>query len=749
MFFKKRNKVYLLTLITSIFIGGVLRFIGIIPGYPPYHADEGVSYSQATAMILEHSLDPKHGYGNPYNYPILVPLINAILFLSFFLPLRFAQIVLWLIVGLISQVNGITAKTLVNNEVYRGVTILIFGEHNINSLYWSRFITALFGTMIILMTYLLSRKLFKSYLVAVLSALFVSINYREVLNSHLGLPDIYNCFFLLLSLYLIILLWERATRKHYFLAGIGIALYFSTKLQIFTIFPLFFVLFLFFIKNKNWQERFKFLISRNLLILILTTISVILILNIFLIIHWNEARQQIGYTALKYRYGRSTLDFYPISYIYHIGIGKIASFLCVLGIFLGLFYKFFPTALLLTVILPFFWFMVYFTGGGFYTRNFITIIPLLLIFSSLAVVLITGGIKKYNNFFSLTFFCLLIILISQESVKNSIWIPIEYSKKWHFVKVQEWVDKNIPQDSIIASHPTMILSRNKFTLANEENPEDYIIAEMQDKKIQWVIINLDWINVSYYWWMVQDTGKSVLFWERPDIILENNPVTKMTQELKRYVAFETLSPWQAPQSNFLVVKIPPKIDFTKGILKYQNSFDTPNNDWIAMNDGFGNLSNFSWDGQVGNIKKGSLKIDSNGGAFYSQRFVSNKIPIEGHKLYKITGMLLSSKKIDQKDKESLIGIDFLSQNGKYITSALSSRLVGGNYWTEKELVVVSPKDARYIQIFFQTGSFKIASYWLDDVEVWQSDGIVDNDSDYIKSGYDPITHLFPYSHGGM
>ena len=42
--------------ISIIILSVVIRFIGINPGYPPYHSDDGISYSAASSMIVNGNL---------------------------------------------------------------------------------------------------------------------------------------------------------------------------------------------------------------------------------------------------------------------------------------------------------------------------------------------------------------------------------------------------------------------------------------------------------------------------------------------------------------------------------------------------------------------------------------------------------------------------------------------------------------------------------------------------------------------
>src|SRR3989339_1287064 len=72
------NKMLLAILVLAL----ALRFVGVYPGYHPYHSDEGMSYSSAIEMIRNLNLDPGR-----YDYPSLVPIIHSILYVVLFIPL--------------------------------------------------------------------------------------------------------------------------------------------------------------------------------------------------------------------------------------------------------------------------------------------------------------------------------------------------------------------------------------------------------------------------------------------------------------------------------------------------------------------------------------------------------------------------------------------------------------------------------------------------------------------------------------
>lgn len=729
-----RNKILALVLTLALF----LRIGGIIPGYSPFHSDEGISYSQGAAIISERSLDPQHGYGFRYNYPIVVPLVNAIAYLIFFIPANTLISILLIILELLLKGLNINTLNLVNNDDLRSLSTFIFGLNNIKALYWARILTALFGTGVVYLVYETAKKLF-NFQIALVAAFFVAVNYRQVLNSHIGLPDIYNAFFLLLALLSIINFWKKQNLANCLKMSLAISVYFSTKLQLFALPPLFIVLMLTLIKNRKKLFLIPFVVSFVLFCLLFNSI---------LLMHFKEAMDQIGYTALKYRYGAMMLDFYPLSYLYHIGIGQALSVLFIVGVVLSL--AFFPisSVILLSIIIPFFVTMIYLTGGGFYTRNFVTITPLVLLFSAVPVYYLYVLFNENYQKISKIIIVICILLVSFSNLKSSFIIVKEYSKQWNFQIVKDWINKNIPENEIVYTHPEVLLPNKKFKVIFGSNPEDYSLATLREKKAQWAIVDLDYLNRSLLWWMSQNTRTSLRLWNRPDLVLLNDPITKIVSELKNYVVFEELNPWEAPESNFMIIKVPPILSVTdsdKMDLIYQEPFDKYS--WYAENDGFGNITNFSWDQTKGFGKPGSLKVGVNSGLYFSQRFISPILPINKYKSIKISGMISSSEKITEKNKGCFLGIDFLDVNHGYLSSSLSGYFLGKD-WERLEIISPVPVKAGFIRIFFQPFSLNFSSYWLDDVFV---SGLAkaDPQDGYIPTQFNPINHLFYFSHGGM
>ena len=200
------KKINLVVFSLIILVASILRFVGSNPGYPPYHSDDGISYSAASSMIVNGNLDPLR-----YDYPTMTPLTNYIFYKTFFIPLEWSKFLIRNVLNYPVGYLEIPNDPIKLHDFFYRETL---GDSWINALFWGGYVTGLFGVLVVVATFFIARRLYSTR--AGLIALFlVAINYRHVLNSHLGLPDIYNAFYLLLSFWFTLNVFEKPTGKNY------------------------------------------------------------------------------------------------------------------------------------------------------------------------------------------------------------------------------------------------------------------------------------------------------------------------------------------------------------------------------------------------------------------------------------------------------------------------------------------------------------------------------------------------------
>lgn len=731
-----------LILIILVF-AATLRFIGIYPGHDAYHADEPIIWSSALQMIIDNTLDPGR-----YDYPPVSMYINYIFFKIFFIPLS------WVIFYL-SRVSQIVDGTLQLNmsalEAKRTFHTFIIGSRGVNAMYWSRYITALFSIGNVFLIYVLGEKLF-SKKVGLIAAVFLTFNFRQVLNSHITLPDIYNSFFLILSLITTTNLWKRPTRANYLISGLVAGVCYSTKYQIFSLFPL--LLTHFYIAYRD-KRRVKDLVKQKIPLSFCAFLLTILVLNPFFFINFEDAIHWILSVSSKYGLGVFKINLYPVADLYHFDYGFLESALLVLGIFVGLRKYFQQTLLILSVVMPFAFVFLYYSSGGFYARNFITITPEVLLLSALGLWGIYSITSKFiPRVFNQVFFLVSLIFIILVPARNAIISSYFYTKPWNYNVLSEWLYENLPSNTKIAAHPfdpptgAPPLQKTEFEINGS-----YSMAEHKENGAEYALINMGWAGNPFYWWMNYGIGDAELFWNKPTELLRNFYHGIAIEEMLKYRIFAISKPWQAPDNGLVVVKFPvwPSVEF----LKVKNySFDKDIEGW-QVRDATPGGATYVFEPEVGNLSKGSTLFVP-GRARFPTRAASPVIPVVSGHLYKISGFLKSESKLTLKERDGFIRADFYKEGVNIseigLQSSVSSRVYGDNNWVKKEITILAPDDANFLVVGFQISNVGLANkFWIDDVEVEESKDVVDDPTTKTPYAKDIIYPdlLYPNSHGNL
>ena len=741
-----QNKILSLILAVAL----ALRFVGVYPGYHIYHSDEGMSYSSAIEMIRNLNIDPTR-----YDYPSVVPLINMISFVIFFIPLFITK-------NLIFSPEDLPTKGKNIIELWQQVVIQ---NQQTDVLFWGRFVTALFGVGVVLLTYLLAKSLFKDRKISLIAAFLVAVNFREVLNSHLGLPDIYNAFFLLLSLLSLSNLLKSPSRKNYIFSGIAVALFFSVKYQVYTI-PVFILTHACIVwqKTKN-KEFFKLLLNflnRDFLISIFIIPIIVLILNPYHFIHWDKFQDINSYNLLKYKVGIKVFNFYPISYLYHIGIGQLISYSVLLGVIFSLLKYKFRSLILLIPTAIFFLIFTYYTGGGYYIRNFVSITPLLLILAAVFLVLFWDYFaQKINLNKYLVTLCLAVsaIFVSWNQIENSFITAKYFTKPWGYLEAHDFASLNIPENSNIVSHPWDKYPRDKnLNVIPLEPSTTFSIPEMRDEGANFGFINLDWLSLSSYWWMNKSTKESLDFWEKPNDLLRNTDMAVAAREVGSFSIAEFVKPWQAPDMNIIIIKVPPKTKIQNKVLQSNFSFNTENDlsGWTLIDGDEGKASRIYFDPETGKSSTGSLKFKSGARYFPIIRAVSAIFPVEQSKAIILEGWIRSGSLLDKKSRDGVLRIDFYESDPgqvnlrtKSLASNVSPRFFGSADWTKLELTAIPPKKAKFMTVGVQVNGN--TDFWFDDISLYHSvENIEDPRTEPPFIDYQiPDDILFPYSQGAL
>lgn len=526
-------------LVCILVIAGVLRFVGTNPGYNKYHSDEGISYSAAVSMIKNESLDPLR-----YDYPAVTPLVNYLTFRAIFIPIAWEK---YYLTHLGEIVDG-KLKLPLDSESYKRVfQVEILGEREVNAIFWGRYTTALLSLGSVWLVYLLGKKLFGKW-VGIMAAMFLAVNFRSVTNAHIGLPDTYNAFFLLLSLVLSAQLFVKRKKREYLLAGVGVGLSMAVKYQFFGIFPL--LLAHFWAGKVGWRKK---MVDAKFMMAFAAAGFVFVLVNPYALIKLEETLGWLSLINIKYAMGRKILNVYAVSYLYHIAIGSVIVGLILVGLVRGVFSKWRGVIFLFCFLVPFMYMTLYYSNGGFYVRNFVTVMPLLMLLAALGYVALVNLVKPGSMRAVVVAASLPVVL--WPSLINSAINSYFYTKPWNYDLILSGATEKLEEGDVVVAHPfdplPAYVERMPF-LAEER----YSLAEFREDGADYALVNMDWAANNFYGWMNTDFNEGLKYWNKPYEKLRNTFWGISIEEMMDCVVVSAYKPWQAPEADLFLVGVP-------------------------------------------------------------------------------------------------------------------------------------------------------------------------------------------------
>lgn len=726
-----------------LILGLVSRFIIVYPGYYS-HGDE-IMYGQSLYMITHKTLSMQsHWLG----YPPLIGWIMMVAFYFIFIPLawvnyfftHFTDVVL--ILGGISQ--NVTAGMVGFERIFNKE---IIGHGSINALYWGRYTTAFFGTGVILFTYLTAKNFFGKKLIGILAGLFVALNYRLILSSHIGFIDMYNVFFLMAVFWSISVLIKKPDFKNYLTTWILVSLSFLTKYQIYALFPFLIAHFVISWRfaDDDKAKLLRYLFNKMAVLGGAISLAIILLSHIHYFPYWQKILEAHKYEVLKYGFGTNIFNIYPISYFFHVGIGETLSFLALAGILIGLIIaKYRLSSLLLLSVLPISAYLyLYYSQGGFFTRNLIFVIPILLIFASLAIHYFFDIVWRKKGIFwntgAIAFIFASVIFGLKDHIKNDLILEKIYSQKPFALQAKEWTEKNINGDITLATYDNNPTAKDKQVSVKSLPYLDKVFSyvEMKEEGYNMAILDIIDIQGSFTWWMKQPPEFGLKFWDKPNDLLSQSYIALALREfLWAHTVKAFQSPWQASGHNFVVVKLDkdPTLEFLPKI-----SYIFEDNKWIPLNflpqdKNELLVDNFGRDGTK------ALVIKSRGRFPGSVRWQSPSISVKPGFGYKVVGWIKNGSDSIKDLRDGFLRLDFYNQKvpisitSRPIVSFVTERIYGGSGWHQVEITAVTPETTNIAAIGFQSDNPQ-TSFYLDEVEVFET-----KDSQP-KSEYQPVLIL--------
>lgn len=694
-------------LILALVIGFFLRIIATNPGY--LFAGDELMYGEAIYMYLNKNLSLHPQW---MGYPPLVAWIMFLFFVVVFIPGAWIYYILTHFSELVSQFGGMyrTSGSIVMNlsNVFK---LEILGKNWVNALYWGRDVTAIFGTGVILLTYLTAANLFNKK-VALISAFLVAVNYRLVLSSHLGFIDMYTIFFVFLSFWAVSLLLKKPDLKHYIIVWVTVALSFLVKYQFHSFFPLILAHFYLSLANFSGIRQFlKKFFSKGVVLGGLIALLIVWAAHAYHFLNIEKVIAINRHEVLKYAFGRNSFDLFPISYLYHqAGIGPFLSIISIVGIFIGFTKKKFRlSSLLILSPLPLTAYLYfYYSHGGFYTRNIIVLIPIFLIFSAVFISNILDfalGEKRFLlKWLGLVIFSLTIFFSFRDHLINSATLASAYSKESQESLAKKWIEENIKENVVLGTDTNRLVPSNKnvksVKLPHPNTAFSY--RELLDERFDYAAVNTSFVHMYFlYWWMRQPLDRALKFWERPDDLLAQGYKILATRELFWEHGLKAfLTTWQAPAFNYAVFKIDKERLCNDMKLVQKGNLNSL--DWIPLYYFPENKTSLYKNDSSGLVIKGERTLPG------VIRWGSSSFEVKAGFCYEIAGNINLKENILKIERNGFLRIDFYKEKPQVILTArplvtfVSERVYGDKGNHPLDIQVVVPADAKFATIGFQT-----------------------------------------------
>ncbi|MDD4938423.1 MAG: glycosyltransferase family 39 protein [Candidatus Shapirobacteria bacterium] len=335
------------------------------------------------------------------------------------------------------------------------LTFFTTPQHNFPSIIITlRFWSAFFSTLSVFFCYLIGLKIFKSSKISSLFTLIIILTPGLIQTAHFGTTESILFFVFVVNIYLSIKISEKFNFKNILLASLISGIGLATKISsVILITPILLSLLFYLVKNK---KIFRFMFS--IFIFLLLTIIFGVIFSPYNLIRFEEFKSSIAYEVGVAN--GNVLVFYTRQFI------KTVPYLFQVQ-------KIFPYTNGLPILL-FSFFGLYFVIKSYFLKNKLNIKLLLILIPSLIFFLYQGQLfVKWTRFMSPIFFVPpLLAIYFFEKIKNfflksilviiSILPGVLFLKIYLFedirVQASGWIDKNIPDNSIILSESGNVLN---------------------------------------------------------------------------------------------------------------------------------------------------------------------------------------------------------------------------------------------------------------------------------------------------
>lgn len=403
------------------------------------------------------------------------------------------------------------------------------------------------------------------------------------------------------------------------------------------------------------------------------------------------------------------------------------------GIFISFKINAKSSLMILSSLLVILFYFTYLTWGGIYTRNLISIIPLISILAGLTLSYLYKFMVKLfpQKYLCSTLFVIVLLVILLNSLGN-IFVHIEYYlKPWSMTVMKNWLEINLEPDTALAIFnwdKQILLPNDKFKNIKYISLDPnylYNLAELQEAGANRAILGLDFPSHRAVWWIHDQKINPYLNYRD----LSSNLFTILSfRELINLTIFSAVKPWQAPDNNYVFVRIPPKISFNSQVINEYHFNQREEFDRWQKIDGFlGKGNNLNWDKEEGKELKGSLHISNKKTLYPFIRLISPPFSVDTNYAYQANVWVKSSPEINSQKRNGFLRIDFYqnlplvwNESTTSLLTNLSTRYFGDDNWKKLTISAKPPPNAKFATISFQVENPISSDFWIDDIFIQKS-----------------------------
>lgn len=578
-----------------------------------------------------------------------------------------------------------------------------------NALLWiSRLQGVLSGTGTVLLTYLITQRVFKGKLntskirsLSLLAALALSGMPLFVRNSHYATADIPQVFFFALSFLISLKILDKPNFKTYAFAGFLVGFSVSLKYFPLALIP-FLIIHLLAAKKKITSRPFLFSIF-SIFLGYLAGMP-------YLFVHFDKIAGFIPYALSWYgpdqlteerplfsRFLPSYFHFFHFKFLISDGLLLIPFIASIAGIVIGS--RKYPYQTFLLLIIPGInGIFITFYVKQIYEQLTLPMLPFIAIFISLAIyqLLELAGRLRRKGIRSIAS-VLILLLVFLPSFLNSAQASVDCGKEITDFQTRLWLAKNIKPDSIVAYHPGTRHPSVDMVWVESTVKGDFSLAELQDQKAQYLILIDGYYRTAFEWTddLLLPT-RHIVDNQYPLLaVQEIRREAKLIKEIKKHTMCtgNKMEIYELPQP------LKPSVNLIKSF-SFNSEEDT--NKFSLLNAGEEIEINTN-DKTEYIYKKGAFNnIRSDYIFYYSAPYLSEFIPAEGEKKY--TAKLNYKSEIEDKavKRDGYLRIDFYDESNKSIKTSLSPKGTVTDDSRQLTVTASAPANTSFLRIGFQS-----------------------------------------------